>query len=291
MTDAMKGHLAMLLFSALVSGSFSLGVMVANDIAPMAMTSARFGLAAVIVGILAVLSGGLKRQAFVAPWRYVATGGAFAFYFVMMFYGLRTAQPVSAAAVFTLIPFMSMIIGAIALGQHPNKRMIIALALGAVGALWVIFRADLALFLKFQFGRGEALYFLGCVAHAFLPILFKATNRGENGFVSTFGMLLGGSVVLLIFGGSDIMATNWGALPGRVWWVLLYLAIFASTITFILLQYGSMRLPGAKVMAYSYLTPTWVLLWEIGFGHGVPPVMILVGIGLSFGAVLILLKD
>jgi drug/metabolite transporter (DMT)-like permease len=291
MSETAKGHLAMLIFSALVSGSFSLGVMVANDIAPMAMTTVRFALAAGIVGIMAWISGGLKRTAFVAPWRYLATGGAFAFYFVMMFYGLRTAQPVSAAAVFTLIPFMSMMIGAIALGQHPNRRMLIALMLGAIGALWVIFRADLSMFLRFQFGQGEALYFVGCVAHAFLPILFKATNRGENGFVSTFGMLLGGSAVLVVFGAKDLLATEWAFLPTRVWWVLAYLAVFASTITFILLQYGSMRLPGAKVMAYSYLTPTWVLFWEIGFGRGVPSVFILFGILLSFSAVIILLKD
>jgi drug/metabolite transporter (DMT)-like permease len=291
MRDMTKGHIAMLLFSLLVSGSFSLGVMVANDITPMALTALRFLLAVIFVGAMAVASGGVTRRAFHAPWRYIATGGTFAFYFVMMFHGLKTAQPVSAAAVFTLIPFMSMIIGAVFLAQHPNSRMVFALLLGAIGALWVIFRADLSLFLQLQFGRGEFLYFIGCIAHAFLPILFKVTNRGENAFMSSFGMLLGGTAVLLLFGASDVWALNWSALPARVWWVLGYLAIFASTFTFLLLQYGSMRLPGAKVMAYSYLTPTWVLFWEMGFGRGIPPLFILVGVALSFAAVLILLKD
>lgn len=281
----------MLAFSGLVSGSFPLGALVANDIAPTALAAARFAIATVIVGALALAMGGFSRAAFRAPWRYVATGGAFAFYFVLMFYGLRTAPPVSAAAVFTLIPVMSMAIGAVALGQNPNKRMIIALLMGAIGALWVIFRADLSAVLRFQIGQGEALYFIGCIAHAFLPLLFKVTSRGENGFVSTFGMLLGGTCVLLLFGAQDVIGTDWMHLPPRVWWVLAYLAIFASSMTFILLQYGSMRLPGAKVMAYSYLTPTWVLCWEIGFGRGLPAPEIMAGVVLSFVAVLILLKD
>ena len=48
----------MLLFSALVAGSFSLGSIVANDIAPMAVTAARFLIAAAVIGGTA-LSGGI----------------------------------------------------------------------------------------------------------------------------------------------------------------------------------------------------------------------------------------
>ena len=46
--------------------------------------------------------------------------------------------------------------------------------------------------------------------------------------------------------------------------VLLYLVVFASAATLVLLQFASMRLPAAKVMAYTYLTPTWVIAWEMG---------------------------
>ena len=50
MSNAARGHLAMLVFSALVAGSFSLGVMIANDIAPAALNALRFALAAGLVG-------------------------------------------------------------------------------------------------------------------------------------------------------------------------------------------------------------------------------------------------
>ena len=53
MSPAALGHLAMLGFSALVAGSFSLGAMVANDIAPEAITALRFCLGAALVGGLA----------------------------------------------------------------------------------------------------------------------------------------------------------------------------------------------------------------------------------------------
>ena len=47
--DEIRGHVAMLAFSALVAGSF-LGTRIANDIDPQAITSLRFVLAALLMG-------------------------------------------------------------------------------------------------------------------------------------------------------------------------------------------------------------------------------------------------
>lgn len=290
MTEVVRGHLAMLLFSALVAGSFSLGVLVANDIAPAALNAVRFALAAVIVGTVAVATRGIRREALRAPWRYLLLGGIFGVYFVLMFEGLKTAPAVSASAVFTLTPIISAIAGWVLLRQITTPRMAGALAIGAAGALWVIFRADLALLAQFHVGRGEAIYFIGCVAHAVYTPLVRKLNRGEPAVVFTFGMLVAGAVLVGIWGWRDIVATDWAGLPLLVWVALGYLAVFASAATFVLLQYATLRLPSAKVMAYTYLTPTWVVAWEFGLGRGAPPAILLGGVGLSVLALLLLLK-
>jgi drug/metabolite transporter (DMT)-like permease len=288
MSETARGHLAMLLFSALVAGSFSLGVMVANEIAPAALNALRFALAALVVGSVALATHGVPRSAFRAPWRYLVLGGIFGAYFVLMFEGLKTAPAVSASAVFTLTPILSAVAGWVLLRQVTTPRMALALAIGACGALWVIFRADLSLLAQFQVGRGEAIYFAGCVAHAVYTPLVRVLNRGEPAVVFTFGMLLAGGV---LGGWRDIVATDWAALPRLVWGALAYLAVFASAATFVLLQYATLRLPSAKVMAYTYLTPTWVVVWEFLLGHGTPPPVLLGGVGLSVLALLLLLRD
>ncbi|WP_238704966.1 DMT family transporter [Parasedimentitalea marina] len=288
---ALRGHLAMLAFSALVAGSFSLGSMIANDIAPAALNAARFVLAAALVGSVAMATHGLRLQQFRAPWRFALLGGLFAGYFVLMFYGLKTAAPVSAAAVFTLMPVLSGIAGWFLLRQITTPRMALALAIGGVGALWVIFQADWDAFRAFQFGQGEAIYFWGCVAHAIYTPLVRKLNRGEPPVVFTFGMLVAGAVILLVFGWSDIRATQWLQLPLIVWIGLGYLVVFASSATFVLLQFATLHLPSAKVMAYTYLTPSWVILWEIALGRPAPAGMILIGIALTVIALLLLLKD
>lgn len=288
---ALQGHAAMLLFSALVAGSFSLGSLVANEIEPAAINAARFALAAIVIGVAAVVTGTVRLSAFAAPWRYLVLGGLFAIYFVLMFEGLKTAPPVSAAAVFTLTPVMAAAFGYALLRQITTPRMALALAIGAAGALWVIFRADIQALMQFRIGQGEVIYFWGCVAHALYTPMVRKLNRGEPAVVFTFGMLLAGCVVLIAWGWGDIRATDWAALPSVVWITLVYIALFASAATFVLLQFASLRLPSAKVMAYTYLTPSWVILWEVALGNGAPAGLVLGGVVLTVLALLMLLRD
>ena len=291
MGEAARGHLAMLAFSALVAGAFSLGALAAPFVDPAAVSALRFLLAGALVGIAALMTTGLPRRAWVAPWRYLVLGGLLATYFVLMFEGLKTAQPVSAAAVFTLTPLMAAGFGWLFLRQRLTGRMMLALAIGAIGALWVIFRADLAALLAVRIGPGEVIYFWGCVAHAAYTPLVRRLNRGEPAVVFTFGMMVAGTVLLTLWAWPAIRATDWAALPAIVWVTLVYVAVAASAVTFVLLQYATLRLPSAKVMAYTYLVPAWVILWEIAMHGDVPPVLVLAGVALTALALWLLLRD
>jgi len=285
------GHLAMLAFSALVAGSFSLGAMAAPYVSPAALTVLRFALAGSLVGATALATTGIPRSAWVAPWRYVVLGGLLAAYFVLMFKGLQTAEAISTAAVFTLTPIMAAGFGWLLLRQITTPRMAFALTVGAIGALWVIFRADLAALLKFQIGKGEILYFWGCVAHAIYAPMVRKLNRGEPAVVFTFGMMVAGFLLLLLWGWRDVLETDWAAMPGIVWICLIYVSVAASSMTFVLLQYATLRLPSAKVMAYTYLVPSWVILWEIALGRTPPPALVLGGVAMTILALLMLLRD
>jgi len=285
-----QGHLAMLLFSALIAGSFSLGSLAANEVAPLAFNALRFWIAAALIGAV-VAWRGVPRGSFAAPWRYVTLGTLYAVYFWLMFEGLRTAAPVSAAAVFTLTPVMAAGFGWLVLRQRLTGWMAAALAVGAIGALWVIFDADWTKFLAFNVGMGEAIYFVGCAAHALYTPSVRRLNRGEPAIVFTLGVLVVGAVALTALGWRDIRETDWTGLPGIVWVAILYTAVFTTAVTFVLMQVAALRLPAAKVMAYTYLVPSWGILWEIALGKGTPPALVLGGIALSVLALALLLKD
>ncbi|MCB5200011.1 DMT family transporter [Loktanella sp. TSTF-M6] len=285
------GHLAMLTFSALVAGSFALGSRAANEIDPVVMTAARFWLAAVLLAVAAVATGQVNRRAFQAPWRYFALAALMGIYFATMFEGLKTAPPVSTSAVFTLTPIMAAGFGWLLLRQRLTARMALALAIGGIGALWVIFRADLAALRALDVGRGEAIFFVGCIAHAFYTPCVALLKRGEGTLVFACGTLLAGALLLTVYAWDAIVATPWTSLPGIVWITLAYVAIAASAATFALLQFAATRLPSAKVMAYTYLTPSWVICWQLALGAVPPRPLILVGIALTILALFLLLRD
>jgi drug/metabolite transporter (DMT)-like permease len=290
MTSFTRGHLAMLSFSLLIAGSFSFGTRVANLMEPAALMALRFMIAGCLVGVFAIATRAVKREHLRAPWRYLIVGGLFATYFGLMFEGLKTATPVSAAAVFTLTPAIAAIFAWFILGQVTSRWSIGAIIVGGFGALLVIFQGDIDAIKAFDVGRGEQIYFVGCVAHAlFIPLLRKF-NQGEPVIVATLAMIVAGAMYLLVFGIGDLMTTDFTALPMLFWIALTYLAIFASAATVFLLQYGAMNLPSANVMAYTYLTPIWVMFVEMTIGDASPRPLVWVGIGITVLALLMLLR-
>jgi drug/metabolite transporter (DMT)-like permease len=291
MTEAGRGHLAMLGFAMLVSGSFSLGGLAAPFIDPAVLNAVRFVIAGAVLWTIALASGQVHRSLFAAPWRYFVLAGLFVIYFVTMFEGLKTAAPVSMAAVFTLNPALTAVFGYLVVRQVTTPRMAIAIAVGGLGALWVIFDAELAALIRFEVGRGEAIYFWGCVAHALYAPMLRLLSRGEPGLAFNAGILTAGALILCVWAGRDLLAMDWAALPMIVWWTILYVALAATGITFLILRYATLRLPAAKVMAYTYIVPSCVILWEVALGQGVPSGMVLPGVVLTGLSLLLLVKD
>jgi drug/metabolite transporter (DMT)-like permease len=155
----------------------------------------------------------------------------------------------------------------------------------------VIFRGDLGALMRMEIGRGEVIYFLGCIAHAIYAPMVRKLNRGEPAVVFSFGVMLAGFILLCLWGWRDALATDWTALPAIVWICLIYVSVAASALTFVLLQYAALRLPSAKVMAYTYLVPTWVICWELALGRPAPPLNVLGGVILTALALFLLLKE
>ncbi len=290
-SDELQGHVAMLLFACFVAGSFSFGGRIANDIDPAALTAARFALTTLALGGAAWGVGQLNRQMFRAPWRYLILGALYGGYFVLMFEGLKTATPVSMAAVFTLTPVLAAGCGYLVLRQVTTASMGFALAIGALGAMWVIFRGDLASALAMQVGRGELIFLAGCFLHALYIPLVPKLSRGEGLLAFATGSTLGGMVIVGAYGAPAIAETDWAALSPQVWATLIYLVIFASAMSITLVQFASRRLKAAKVMAYTYLVPSVVILWELVLTGSLPPVIVLGGVALTIAALVLLLRE
>ena len=159
-TSEIWGHGAMLLFSLCVSLSYILGAMVANDVEPGAITAARFLIGATVMGSLLFISKNLKKEDFKKPWRFFILGLSIVIYFVLMFEALKTASSLSLAVVFTLTPFIALFFEYF-LKKKVTFKAFLAISLGAMGAIWIIFEGNLQNLITFRIGYGELLFFGG----------------------------------------------------------------------------------------------------------------------------------
>ncbi len=282
------GHFASLSFALLIAGSFSIGDLAAPFIAPTALNAVRFVIA---TGLVAGVALAIAREPIALPtgiWRYCILGALMAAYFILMFVALQIAEPVSTGAVFMLVPLMSAGFGWLFLRQTTPGIVWVSLLIAATGAIWVIFQGDLDAILRLQIGKGEAIFFVGCAAHAAYAPLVRKFNKGEPVLVFTLYTLAASTIWIAAIGARDIMSTDWAGLPIIVWLAVAYLSVFTTAGTFFLIQFASLRLPASKVLSYTYFTPAFVILIEGSIGHGWVGPSILAGAAVTAAAMLVM---
>ena len=284
-----SGHMAMLLFSLLVSGSFVLGSIIANLISPDLVTFLRFLIAFIAIAILILYQSKFCFLKYLSIGRSLILGALISIYFITMFEGLKTASSTSMAVVFTLTPLLAGFFDLIFSNRVMSKKVWITVVVAAIGALWIIFDGNIQNFLNFKVGYGEKLFFIGCICHALYAALIPKFNNGEPAIIQTFGTLISGIIILGLFSNKEIIYYSWIDFPVIVLLTILYLAIFATAASFFLIQYSAVRLSSIKVMAYTYAVPIWVVLLQIIFLQQLPNTITFVGAFVILVSLLILL--
>ena len=284
-----SGHMAMLLFSLLVSGSFVLGSIIANLISPDLVTFLRFLIAFIAITILILYQSKFCFLKYLSIGRSLILGALISIYFITMFEGLKTASSTSMAVVFTLTPLLAGFFDLIFSNRVMSRKVWITVVVAAIGALWIIFDGNIQNFINFKVGYGEKLFFIGCICHALYAALIPKFNNGEPAIVQTFGTLISGIIILGLFSNKEIIYSSWIDFPVIVLLTILYLAIFATAASFFLIQYSAVRLSSIKVMAYTYAVPIWVVLLQIIFLQQLPNTITFVGAFVILVSLLILL--
>ncbi|SDG31124.1 EamA-like transporter family protein [Onishia taeanensis] len=257
----LKAHLGLLLWALLVGLSFPAVGLISADLPPMLLTALRFAIAALALWGLARRAP--DRWPHGAAWLlYGAMGLCLAGFFAAMFWAAHHATALSMATLFVSVPLLAFLFGLAAGLERRGWRLPLLLAMGAAGALLLAVveaegRASVSQ--GIVFGRGEAVFLLGCMASALYPVLSKwGLARGwlsSSAAVRTFWSLaLGGTLI----GALGLVVEPVAALSKmrlRDALVVVYLGLFSSAVTFWLQQRATAVLTPAAVTAYGYLVP------------------------------------
>lgn len=280
-------HSLMFVSATLVSTSFIVGAAIANDLDPLVLTMVRFIIAALVLGPIVYLRSGLLFS-WSLFWRCGAMSASLVTFFGCMFLSLRYTTPLNTSVLFTLAPPISGIYSLILVRERLPRVQLVALALGMIGALWVIFKGDISLLLAMQWNRGDLIFMVGCLFIALYTPLVKLLHRGEPMLTLTFWILVTGTCWLLLVGGGKLLSVDWSMVELRTWLGLSYLAVFTTVITFFLTTFCVPYIGPTRSMAYSYLYPGLVLVIDLVLGHGLPPLGTMPGVMIVMGTMVVL---
>jgi len=285
-------HFSMLAFSIFVSGSFTFGSLIANEISPELLTFYRFLLATIILGVILYFNKSIYSHHLKNIWRYFVLGAIYSIYFVFMFVALRYTTTVSTAAIFTLLPLFAALLERLFLRKSSPVLIWAALILSGMGALWIIFEGSINELFQFRFEEGEAIFLVGTICYASYAIIQPKLFKGENIYVTTLGVLAAGSIILAILLILQQSLFIVDKVTFEVVWVTFYLAIFASIGSISCLNYASPRLSAPVVSAYTLLVPLWVILNDFVFFRIAPNMSMIVGAMLiSFGLLVLIYRS
>lgn len=284
-----RAHAAMFAFAFLISTSFTVGQAITDAVDPAALTFLRFLLALSIFAVLLKAGGeGYGLPGVRDMLRYGWLALLVVTYFVAMFEALRWTDALSTGAVFTLTPLITAVMSRIFLGQRLTAGEGVALVVAGAGALWVMFGGDVGKLARFAIGKGELIFLFGATAYAAYSPSVRRLNAGEPLARLTFWTLAAGCVLLAVYGWRPITETDWASVPWSVYLGIAHLAVFTTAISFYLIQYASLDLPSAKVMAYTYLIPAFVLAQTLALGAPWPGFSVIAGVAVIAAAMVLL---
>ncbi|MDJ0622654.1 MAG: DMT family transporter [Desulfocapsaceae bacterium] len=280
-------HLLMGFSAFLVSTSFIVGKAITAGLDPAALTLIRF-----VLATLFLLPYIIRYHGLMFSWslffRCAIISLSLVAFFYSMFLSLRYTSALNTSVIFTLVPSFAGIYALLLVKERLTGAKVIALVCGMIGAVWVIFRGDLDQLLAMQWNKGDLIFMAGCVAMGLYTPLVRLLTRREPMVVMTFWILVTGSIWLLLLSGQRLFSIEWHTVSTSVWLGICYLALFTTVITFFLTQYSIGFLGPTRVMAYSYLYPSLVLLLDMALGKGLPQLRVLPGVLVVLAAMFVI---
>lgn len=259
-----------LISTALMGSSFSIGKIGLAYVSPLLMVGLRFVMAGIIMAVYARLTKKTLPKDF-RTWMKILLIGLFqtAGVFAAMFISLRTISAGQSAILTFMNPLLVVVFGSLILGMKFRSVQWIGVILGFVGVL-------ITLGGQFEFQIGTILGFGGAISWAIATLLVNRWGKEINTWIlSAYQMLFGGAVLLIcsfLFEEVQLMLN-----PTSVF-VILWLTIMASvvqfTMWFFVLQQGN----PAKISSFLFLAPFFgVLTGWLLLDESIGPALILGG--------------
>ncbi len=181
--------------------------------------------------------------------------------------GVSKTSPIDASVVTTTTPIFAMIIAALYLKEPITGKKVLGVAVGAAGALLLIFSGSHLVSDKHASSiTGDLLCLFAQCSFATYFVIFKKLISRYTPITLMKWMFLYATVCCLPFGYGNLQAVDWNILPWRNYAEIIYIVLGGTFIAYLLMPIGQKNLRPTVACSYNYLPPLVASLVTVMMG-------------------------
>ncbi|HET7460028.1 MAG TPA: DMT family transporter [Longimicrobium sp.] len=257
---------------------------------PLAFNAVRFCIASALVALVLRARGGLGLPAREHRWRIVGLGVLGNVLYQLCFVvGLSRTRAGSASLILALTPVITALLSTLIGHERPGARTWGGAALSITGVALVT-------------GTGLSVDgthgLVGDLILVAASLLWAMYTVGSRGMVRVYGSVRTtawtmwvGTALLVPLGVPELSRTEWGALDWRAWGGLVFSAVFAIALAYLIWYRGVERIGNTRTAIFSNLTPVVAMAAAAVLLNERPSPWALLGAALTLTGVMVVRSD
>jgi drug/metabolite transporter (DMT)-like permease len=244
----------------IAGGTFPIAKIAVNSIEPLTLALLRFGIASIVMMVILVATGRVKRIERADWMRFIVIGLlAVPLNQLLFLYGLKFTTAGRSALYYGATPIFVFLLAIFYL----KEKMTLMKSLGIIASF-----AGVAIILRG--GRldegvlfGDFMVILAVIAWAAYTVFGKPLLHKYGSLTVTAYALLIGTLAYLPIGLYPAVKFNYAAVPLSAWLSLLYIAIMTSVIAYSIWYWALARMEASKLAIFQNLQPVFATILSV----------------------------
>ncbi|MSR01224.1 MAG: DMT family transporter [Gemmatimonadetes bacterium] len=277
-----------MLFVALIWGAnFSANKFALAAIPPIAFAAVRFALSSLLFLAIVTYLNPVPRIPPRTAWLLAGLGvvGNTGYQIAFMT-GLVTTSAINASLVLASLPVVVAVLSAVLGVERASGRLWLGILVATAGVVLVV-AAQGATFSVLTM-RGDLLVLAASVCWAAFTVGIRFVGHDQNPLRVAALTTYAGTPGLVLASYPELRALGWSGLSAGTWFALVFSAVFAIVISYIIWSYAVRAIGGSRTAIYNCITPVfaagvaWVVLGErLVWSQGVGAGLVFAGVFLS----------
>lgn len=204
---------------------------------------------------------------------------------VLFTVGVNYTSPIDATVISTMLPIVTMIFAAIILKESITGMKVVGIAVGAAGALTLVFGGGGS-----SAGGGlvgDALCFTAQVSCALYMVIFSNTIHRYSVVTLMKWLFLFSAIIVTMVTWPSVVAVDYASLPLKAWGEMLFIVFGGTFVSYIFFTDGQKLLRPTVVSMYNYVQPIVATVLSVAMGVGTFGVGKVISMAMVFAGVYI----